>query len=124
MGGNWEDKGIRIATLNVKGRSNEGKSKWPALATMIRKQRIMILGVQETHLNDEENKKLERACPKLQIINNSNHKNKEGVAFVFNKELTNGMKWKHEVIIKNRVSWPTIQIEGENGMCQGTLYAP
>ena len=47
--------GIRLASLNVKGRNDRNKkSKWPTVTTLLRKQRILVLGLQETHLDEEE----------------------------------------------------------------------
>ena len=95
--------GIRIATLNVKGRNKGTQKKWPSLSTLIRKLRIAIMGIQEIHLNDEEVEKLREKCPMIEIISNSEHTTKEGVGFILNKELIEGMKWDHEILIKNSI---------------------
>ena len=57
--------GITIAMLNIKGRNEDNrKSKWPMIATMMRKHRILILALQETHLDDEETEIIQQMCPK------------------------------------------------------------
>jgi endonuclease/exonuclease/phosphatase family metal-dependent hydrolase len=118
-------QGIRIATLNLKGRNDKDKkSKWPTLETMMRKQRILVLGIQETHLNDEEAEKVKTMCPKLEIINNGIHKNKEGVAFVINKELANNMTWDQTTLIEGRASRLKIKVEEERGLDVIVIYAP
>ena len=84
--------GITIATLNIKGRNGDNrKSKWPMIATMMRKNRILILALQETHLDENETEIIGQMCPKIEIISNGVSKNKEGVAFVINKDLANNM---------------------------------
>ena len=66
-------QGYKIATLNIKGRNKENKqSNWPMIATMMRKKKIMIMGVQETHLNEAETEKIRKRCPGIEIISNSN----------------------------------------------------
>jgi hypothetical protein len=116
--------GVRIATLNMKGRNQNKKSKWPSLVTLLRKQRILVLGVQESHLDAEETEKIKLMCPKIEIINNGIHKNKEGIAFLINKELANNMTWKHEELITGRASRLTIKVEEERGLDIVLVYAP
>lgn len=68
--------------------------------------------------------KIENSCPKITVISNSNHKTKEGIAFVLNKELTNKMTWNHEVIINNKASRLTIQVKEERGLDIILIYTP
>ena len=57
--------GITIATLNIKGRNRDNReSKWPMIATMMRKHRILILALQETHLDEDETEIIRQMCPK------------------------------------------------------------
>ena len=66
-----KEKGIRIATLNMNGRrDNKKKDKWKDTVTLMRQQRIAILGVQETHLNETETEIVNKANPKVIVINN------------------------------------------------------
>jgi endonuclease/exonuclease/phosphatase family metal-dependent hydrolase len=118
-------RGIRIATLNIKGRNNKYRgSKWPTVVTLMRKQRIAIMGLQETHLNNEEAEKLRKMCPKIEIISNGISTAKEGVAFVINKEMANKMTWSHTPIIEGRASRLTVEIEGDRGLDIVLIYAP
>jgi len=117
-------QGIRIATLNVKGRTSETKSKWPMITTLIRKLRIAVMAIQESHLNNDEVEKIKKMCPKIEIISNSEHTTKEGVGFIINKDLTKGMEWNHQIIIKNRASRLTIKVEEERGIDIIVIYAP
>ena len=117
--------GITIATLNIKGRNRDNrKSKWPMITTMMRENRILILALQETHLDDNETEIIGQMCPKIEIINNGISKNKEGVAFVINKELANNMTWKHTILMEGRVSRLTIRVEEDRGLDIINVYAP
>ena len=116
--------GVKIATLNVKGRSKERRSKWPTIVTLMRKQRILVLGVQETHLDEEEAMRISQMCPKIELINNGISKSKEGVAFIINKDLANNMTWSHKELIEGRASRLTIEIEKERGINIIVIYAP
>ena len=125
----WENvnkkQGIKIATLNMRGRKdNKKKSKWPTLATLMRKQRMLILGLQETHLDEEEAETISKMCPKIEIISNGISKNKEGIAFAINKELANKMTWRHRNLIEGRASRLTIEVEEERGLDIILIYAP
>ena len=117
-------QGVRIATLNVKGRNKEKKSKWPTIATLMRKQRILVLGLQEMHLDENEADKIRKMCPKIELINNGSSTSKEGIAFVINKELANNMTWSCENMIEGRLSKLTIEVEEERGLDIVLLYAP
>jgi exonuclease III len=118
-------QGYKFATLNIRGKNDMNKkSKWPTIATMMRKKRIMIMGVQETHLNEEETEKIRKMCPGIEVINNGEQTAKEGVAFVLNKELTKEMTWSHKKIIEGRASKMTIQIKNEEKMDLVVVYAP
>ena len=118
-------QGIKIATLNINGRKDEKKKdKWSRMTSLIRLQRIAVLGIQESHLNEEEAGKLEEKYPKLLIANNGTSTSKGGVTFVLNKELVNGMKWKHTALIENRASLLEIEIEQNRGLNIVLIYAP
>src|ERR1700722_4386188 len=117
--------GTRIASLNVHGKENsKGESKYKDLATMIRKNKLTILGIQETRLNEEETARLQQQHPKIIIENNGNSTAKEGVAFILNKDLVNGRRWIHTKIIQNRVSRLQIQITENEGLDIILIYAP
>ena len=117
--------GITIATLNIKGRNGDNKkSKWPKIVTMMRKHRILILALQKTHLDNDETEALRQVCPKVEIINNGTSKNKEGVAFVINKDLANDMTWKHTILVEGRMSRLSIRVEEDRGLDIINVYAP
>jgi hypothetical protein len=106
-------QGVNIASLNIRGRTHNGKDKWRDISTLIRKNNILVLSIQESHLNPEETAKLIEKCPKLLVENNGNFTNKEGVAFILNRDLMGNRLWKHTPLIEGRAS--RIQIEWEEG---------
>ena len=118
-------QGYKIATLNIRGRNKENKqSKWPMIATMMRKKKIMIMGVQETHLNEMETEKIRKMCPGIEIISNGNQTAKEGVAFIINKEIGKDIEWTSEKIIEGRALRMTVQIKNEDKIDLMVIYAP
>ena len=118
-------QGVKLVTLNMRGRRDVNKkSKWPTITTLMRKQKILLLALQETHLDDEETETIGKMCPKIEIINNGVSKIKEGVAFAINKDLANNMTWNHTVLIEGRASRLTIKVEEERGLDVIVIYAP
>ena len=118
-------QGIRIGSLNINGRRDEKRrDKWPKLISLIRSKGVAILGIQESHLNDEETEKLNDRFQKMIVINNGSSTSKGGVSFVLNKELVNGMKWSHTQIIEGRASRLEIETEKDRGLNIVLVYAP
>ena len=114
-----------MATLNINGRKDDNKKdKWPKLVSLIRSKGVAIAGLQESHLNEEETTNLNDRFQKVVVINNGSSTSKEGLAFVLNKELVNGMKWKHTVIINERASRLEIEMEKDRGINIVLVYAP
>jgi hypothetical protein len=109
----------------MKGRRDaRKKDKWKALTTLIRKQRVAILGIQEAHLNMEETDRVNNSNPKVIVINNGVSTTKEGIAFVLNKDLINETEWNHTVLIEGRASRLQIRVEEERGLDIILIYSP
>jgi exonuclease III len=118
-------QGVRIASLNVKGRAySNRKDKWKDLATIIRKNNILVLAIQESHLNEEEADLLREKYPKLIFEINGEETNKEGVAFVLNKDLMQGKTWIHTHVIPNRASRLQVDCGQELGLDLVNVYVP
>ena len=118
-------QGIKLATLNIKGKNYaNGKSKYKNLTSILRKNRIAILAVQETRLNDEEVEKLHRENPKIIIESNNDDTSKEGVGFVINKDILVNKTWKHTSLIQGRASRLEIDWTEDNGLDIIVSYAP
>lgn len=101
--------GLKIGSLNVRGQRYPDKSsKYKDIASLVRRNRILILAIQETKLKDNNELQLMAANPKIFIESNPGI-NGAGVAFIINKELlgwdeSKAPVWKHQVIIPGRVS--------------------
>lgn len=98
---------IRIGTLNIHGKQDKNKqSKLKNIQSIMRKEKIAILAIQETRMDDETVERLEKTIPGTIIINNGNSSAKEGVAYLINKKLFSGKSctYEHIPLIQNRLS--------------------
>ncbi|EJD46023.1 DNase I-like protein [Auricularia subglabra TFB-10046 SS5] len=80
--------------------------KWKKLAEDIRRQKIGVMAVQETHLSEGHVRDIEQFHPHLVVFNTelpSNPTGAGGVALVFNKYTTNYESVRTEVVIPGRV---------------------
>jgi hypothetical protein len=95
---------------NIHGKKNaNGNYKYKDITTLIRKNRITVLAIQECRLNKIEQAKIELMCPMLSIISNSSSTAKEGVAFLINKDLVKDKKIEHKILVRNRMSRLTLR---------------
>jgi len=121
----YKQKEITIGTFNIHGkRYANGNYKYKDITTMIRKNKIAILAIQECRLDENEQKKIEAMCPKIEIIRNSNSTAKEGIAFIINKDLMKDRKIEHKILIQNRMSRITIKWNEEITIDIINIYAP
>ena len=102
---------IRIGTININGlhTSTEGTNafeKWAEINATMKNERIAILAVQETHLDDQNIEAIHQALGKrLMIINSQLERNPRasaGVAFALNKDLIDTTKVTSYVLIRGR----------------------
>jgi len=121
----YKQKEITIGTLNIHGkRYANGNYKYKDVTTLIRKNRVAILAIQECRLDEQEKSKIEAMCPKIEIINNSNSTAKEGIAFIINKDLMKDRKIEHKTLIQNRMSRITIKWNENIVIDIINIYAP
>lgn len=87
---------IKIATLNINGVHTGGESatsfkKWAEINATMKREKIAILALQETHLDETTLNDINRLFGKRLTIYNSqnetNPRSSAGVAFVLNKDL-------------------------------------
>ena len=118
-------RGLKIATLNMRGRQNSKKEdKWPLVWSIMRKNRIAILAVQETHLTEEILETTRERFPKITIVSNGHSANSEGVAYIINTNIISKLNWTHLSLIEGRASCLRI-IDNENkGFDLINIYAP
>ena len=74
--------------------------------------------------SEEETENLNDRFQKVIIISNSVSTEKEGVAFILNKEIVNGMKWNHSTIIEGRASRLELEMRRERGLNIILIYTP
>lgn len=98
-------QGIRVATLNIRGKLNERKeSKYPRLTTLMRKNKIAVLAIQEARLDPTWSDKLMKENPRIHIESLGNSTARAGVAFILNKDLLSKSTWKYTEIIPEHVA--------------------
>jgi exonuclease III len=125
---------ILLATLNIKGRTstllgnNNDISKWSALHHVMRKKKIGLLCIQETHLLPEHEAQIESLYSKRIRVLNSRDPfrpgNSAGVAFVINKEILNADDLKTHEIIPGRASVLRLKWHNETYLTIANIYAP
>ena len=90
---------VKIASMNIKGKSMEGgKSKYPLLTLTIRKEKVVIIGLQETKLKKEAAINISDKNLKIILLENINEARPSvgGMAFMLNKDKIKNKKWNHE----------------------------
>ncbi|KAI9064919.1 DNase I-like protein [Trametes sanguinea] len=124
---------LRIATLNIKGYGHEdrtnGSSKWLLINQLIRQNRIGVLALQETHLDNARAETLDRIFgADMTVLRSEDPENStaaRGVAFVVNKRIVKeGGDIKFREIIEGRAATLTIPRKGDEPLCVLNVYGP
>lgn len=108
---------ITFATLNIHGKQDiKKRSKIKPIATLMRKERITIMAVQELRCDEEAADALNLAHPNVVIVNNGNTTSKEGVGFIIDKKRFCGKNktYQHSILIQNRASRLKVDWNGEH----------
>ena len=106
--------GIKIGTFNMKGRKLNGRSKFKEISTQLLLEKITLLIVQETRVNDQLIDKIKAENPNITIWNSGDHSNKEGIALIgLNKNMLE-IKVEQETIIAGRLNVYTVTMFSEN----------
>ncbi|EJD41697.1 DNase I-like protein [Auricularia subglabra TFB-10046 SS5] len=122
--------GLRVATENIRGRGAAriaGSTKWKALADDIRRHRIGIIALQETHMTAEHVEEVHSYYPHLRVINSSlpdNPTGAGGVALVFNKLMTNAQDITSHTLIEGRAIVAKIKWHRDDDLTVLAVYAP
>ncbi|KNZ72333.1 hypothetical protein J132_04023 [Termitomyces sp. J132] len=85
--------------------SNSTQMKWKEMCQLMREQKIDVLATQETHLDKDKVKELNKLFERqIHIIMSldTNRPNVMGVAFIINKKLANWQEIKHCVLDPGR----------------------
>ncbi|KAL1657834.1 Endonuclease/exonuclease/phosphatase, partial [Schizophyllum commune] len=124
--------GLKICSLNIKGRGANSiydeKHKWHDVNRVMRNERINVLGLQETHLSNEQIAEIREFYHKsLQIFASAERdsaNNSTGVAIVLNKSITNIADTEEHEIIPGRALMVTIHWHGLLRHSILVTYAP
>ncbi|KZP03154.1 DNase I-like protein, partial [Athelia psychrophila] len=118
-------EGIKIASLNTRGKSfANGQSKFRNISTLMQRNRIAIMAIVETKLDQTETEKVNKTHPGIHVETNGKDTNKNGVGFIINKDLLGTKTWKHTPIIEGKASRLEIQWTEDNGLDIIVSYAP
>ena len=124
---------IKIGTININGLhtvtdNSHSFEKWSEINATMRKERIAILAVQETHLDEQSTKAIHQALGKrLKIINSQlqdNPRTSAGVAFVLNKDLINTEKVEKYELIKGKAIAIKLAWKSNEETTLINVYAP
>lgn len=124
--------GIRVGTLNMRGFGNPSvyhrDNKWKYINNLVKKKRIGIIALQETHLTDERREQIEqRYTRRLKIFISADPENptgKGGVAIVLNKELARTDNTRSTEIVPGRALLVEVQWHKEEKIAILAIYAP
>ena len=123
---------IKIASLNMNGlhTTRDGRfsfEKWSEINATVKRDKIAILAVQETHLDEDTTRSITELFGKrLTIINSQLERNPRvsaGVAFVINKDLIEAKETKIQELIKGRAAALTVKWNDQE-TTMINVYAP
>lgn len=119
---------MRIATLNIRGAGSGTRDyKWNEISSLIMQERIDILAVQETHLDEENTRRLNKVYEKrLHFISTLDEttSNRMGVVVIMNKRSTRWKEATWEVITKGRALLVKVPWLQETSFSCMAVYAP
>ena len=124
---------IRLGTLNVNGLHISSDSavefrKWTEIHATMKKEKIAILAIQETHLDETSTQEIHRAFGKRLVIHNSqledNPRSSGGVAFVLNKEQIKTDQVKTFELIKGKAIAIKLTWTNNEEVTLINVYAP
>ena len=124
---------IKIASLNINGAAAPTQNmdhieKWTLINSTIRTERIAILALQETHLDEGRLNDIQRCFGKsFDIFSSSDSENPRGsagVAFLINKALLAPISVKTHVLKQGRAIMMRIKWSDNNEVTIVNIYAP
>ena len=124
---------IKIGTLNINGlhtgtESGVSFEKWAEVNATMKKDKIAILAIQETHLDEPSLQAIHRAFGKrLRIINSqleNNPRASAGVAFALNKDLVETDNIKSYDLIRGRAIAVRLTWKNNEVTTLVNVYAP
>ena len=99
-------KSLKIASLNMKGRGDRLQNKWGSINNVMKRRRIAILGLQETHPSDEMQETIGRKFRNaLHIVHSADPNDPSatgGVSVAIHKSMVDTKGITHRVVIPGR----------------------
>lgn len=122
---------MKIATLNMQGRGSpsayDPKSKWHMINQIVKDNKISILTLQETHLDDDDRAKINELYHQLKIFSSpdpDNPKGARGVAIVLNTRLFKNTDATTTTIIPGRAILTEVNWHANDTFHILNIYAP
>ncbi|KAF6742766.1 Endonuclease/exonuclease/phosphatase, partial [Ephemerocybe angulata] len=119
---------VRIASLNMRGGGlTNSRDKWTQVSGLMRDESLSILALQETHINSEDLKDIQKLHRRMRIFNTAdpnNARGRGGVALALNIHKT---KWKNasdKVIVPGRALLVTLEWGDTTTLRILAVYAP
>ncbi|OJT05923.1 LINE-1 reverse transcriptase -like protein [Trametes pubescens] len=123
---------IRVATLNMRGYgtvgTDGGSDKWMYINQLVRDEKIGILALQETHLDEERVRALNDLFGRYLHVYHSALEERAtgagGVAFAVNKRLVDPDKCKLTEVMAGRALAITAPWAADRALCVVNVYGP
>ncbi|KAI0659859.1 Endonuclease/exonuclease/phosphatase, partial [Cubamyces menziesii] len=123
---------IRLASLNMRGAGPECQGgigeKWMRINQILRENRIAVLALQETHLNDTQAAAVNALFGEYLHVFHSPYPQNEtgacGVAFVINRRILKNMDCTLDILVPGRAIALTLQWPMEKRVRLANVYAP
>lgn len=121
-------KNFKIASLNINGRGTRSQDKWGSINSLIKKRRVAVLGLQETHPSEEMQETIgKRFRNTLYLVHSADPGDSSatgGVSIAIHKGTVNTKNITHRVIIPGRVILAEIPWDEGERLRIMNVYAP
>ncbi|KAJ7058999.1 Endonuclease/exonuclease/phosphatase [Mycena amicta] len=111
----------------MRGRYAEGVDKWPHVNQIMRDQNIGILALQETHLTEAEQHKLNKTFSRtLNVFStlDANNPDSKGTAIVLNRRMVNTNEAKQVTLIPGRAMLLSLRWHNGQPLTIVSVYTP
>ncbi|EJD46551.1 hypothetical protein AURDEDRAFT_123988 [Auricularia subglabra TFB-10046 SS5] len=122
--------GLTIASENMRGKGSRriaGNPKWQKIVASMRRDKIGVMALQETHLTDAQVIELNSTYKNIQVFNTAvpgSETKAGGVALVFNRFLTNALDAECHVVVPGRAIIVDFRWHREERLAILAVYAP
>ena len=121
-------KNLKVASLNMNGRGSRLQDKWGAINNVMKRRRIAILGLQETHPNEEMQKTIGRRFKNtMHIVHSADPSDPNttgGVSVAIHKSMVDTKEITHQTVIPGRAILVEIPWGGNERLRILNVYAP